>query len=174
MTRKEKITEIDAMTLLHRLIYNRNAESSFELQRRINEQEGGTSMRDFIRSLFRDELPLSKSSLPSTDKKPKPSRPSGQVTKLEADRERVINIRDGKNVQECVEIIMNSDWNFVDPRFKMKTTPQKVEEFLEELLDGQKTPMGELPDGVRGLMSIIVDSWLAWARMEIIRHKASA
>lgn len=64
-------------------------------------------------------------------------------------------------VDELAEILLNGDWDFVDPDRKMNKSPDDIKDFLE----GQTVQVAMwsgLSPGRRNLMQMICDAYCRW------------
>jgi hypothetical protein len=77
------------------------------------------------------------------------------------DREIVRNIKFQRSIEDAIEIILESGWDFTDPRRRLEGDPEYLRKFLTSHLEGRAMAWDDMPLGKRRLLGYIVDAWLA-------------
>ena len=84
-----------------------------------------------------------------------------KTTISKEDREIVRNIRFQRSIEDVIEIMLGSGWDFRDRRRILEGDPEYLRRFLNSLLEGRAMSWQDMPLGMRRLLGYIVDAWLA-------------
>jgi hypothetical protein len=77
-------------------------------------------------------------------------------------RDIVRNVRSQGTLDQAIEIVLSSGWDFDDRRGILYGDPQYHRRYLQSLLQERARALQELAPPRQRLFCAIIDAWLAW------------
>jgi hypothetical protein len=77
-------------------------------------------------------------------------------------------IDDELPVADAARLLLESGWDFTDPRKKMRKTPEQVRSFLTELNMNELGYYTEMPDAPRFLLKHVIDCYMLTINAELL------
>lgn len=67
---------------------------------------------------------------------------------------------------EAAELVLNSGWDFVDPKGLMNKTPEEARGFMDDIAIGYPN-YKELPEKRRNYFNMVIESWRRWLALDV-------
>jgi hypothetical protein len=113
-------------------------------------------VKDAVKILTKDDFQS-----PTVSEKEKPRTKTG----VYAPDIRPLCQGDLKETRPLAQMILSSDWDYIDPKGRMTTSPEDVVEFLQNLMFRPQS-YEKLPEKAQNLLNAIIDSYGRWWRLQ--------